>query len=112
MGSTRFLRGLGILAVISAIIGGMYFIATARVSTGIFLMLGDFVLGALLIVIADIGENVDRIRRKLLNEKEEEEPEKERDKETEADYCCPECGCDIRRDQRYCPKCGAEIDWS
>ena len=30
----------------------------------------------------------------------------------EAGFCCPECGCDIQSEEKYCPNCGVEFDWS
>jgi len=27
-------------------------------------------------------------------------------------YSCPECGSDLRKEQKYCPNCGSEIDWN
>jgi len=27
-------------------------------------------------------------------------------------FCCPECGSDLRKEQKFCSNCGSEIDWS
>jgi hypothetical protein len=48
-------------------------------------------------------------RKKLRHE--ELEQLKDIDGAKKAEYFCPKCNRDINRDQRYCPGCGAEIDW-
>ncbi len=30
----------------------------------------------------------------------------------EAGFSCPECGHDVRSEEKYCPNCGVEFDWS
>jgi cell division protein FtsW (lipid II flippase) len=102
MGSAMFLRGLGVFCIISGIVGGIYFIATLQYSK-VFLAFGDFVVGAFLVVIGHIGENVYEIKRKLIHEQKEEE---------EKEFTCSECGADIGREQKYCPYCGIQMDWS
>ncbi len=119
MGSARFLRGLGVFCIISGIVGGMYFIATLQYSN-VFLAFGDFVVGAFLVVIGHIGEDVYEIKRKLIHEQKGEEEKEEgtegyvpqHEKPTEKEFTCSECGADIRRGEKYCPSCGIEMDWS
>ena len=32
-------------------------------------------------------------------------------RQEDAGYSCPECHSDLRKDQKYCSNCGADIDW-